>query len=136
MKHATALHVGDSVTAEVIGNFGKSENFAGLHVFLRKAGASENGNRPETIVLLSSGPVAMYPPGSAISTGMSSVRVSGPVPGAIVGGTYRAAYAIFFFKDGSPPKTVVGIDPDGDFSRSISDDPPVSSGPPTVTDID
>ncbi|GAC1422142.1 MAG: hypothetical protein NVSMB5_15550 [Candidatus Velthaea sp.] len=136
MQQTATLRTGDRITANIIGDFGKLDNLAGVHVYLRRHESAVPGDRPDMIPLLSSGPVVAYPPGTANVHPQGTVEVSGVVPGAIVGGTYNAAYAIFFFKDKSQPVTVVSIDPDRDFSRTVADDPSVSPGPPTITDID
>ena len=136
MQQTAPLKAGDRISATVIGDFGPRDNVAGVHVYLRRTGAQTSAGRPDIIPLLSSGPVAMYPPGSANTVQTSSIDVSGFIPQAVVGGNYTAAYAVFFFKDTSRPVTVVSIDPDRDFSRTIVDDPSSPSGSPTITDID
>jgi len=61
-------------------------------------------------------------------------QLKGTVPHQIVGGTYKATYAIFQLPSGN--RTMQNPDPDGDFLRQIADDPPSSHDTPIIKDLD
>jgi hypothetical protein len=63
------------------------------------------------------------------------ITLIGTVPKLIVGGAYRAVQATMDMPDGTQ-QIFQNVDPDGDFTREIDDDPPAQHSVPVILDLD